>query len=69
MNLALMQAQNILGNTKENPAVGCVIVKNDSIISAGYTGIDGRPHAEQNAISSFKGNIRNSDLYVTLEPC
>ena len=69
MNLALMQAQKILGNTKENPAVGCVIVKNDSIISAGYTGINGRPHAEQNAISSSKSNIRNSDLYVTLEPC
>ncbi len=45
MNLALMQAQKNLGNTKENPAVGCVIVKNDCIISAGYTGINGRPHA------------------------
>ena len=29
MNLALMQASKNLGNTKENPSVGCVIVKND----------------------------------------
>jgi len=69
MKLALLQAQRNLGNTKENPAVGCVIVKKDCIISAGYTGINGRPHAEQNAIIYSKINIKNSDLYVTLEPC
>jgi len=69
MKLALMQAQRNLGNTKENPAVGCVIVKNDCIISAGCTGINGRPHAEQNAITYSKNDIKNSDLYVTLEPC
>jgi pyrimidine deaminase RibD-like protein len=27
MRLALMQAEKSLGNTKENPSVGCVIVK------------------------------------------
>jgi len=69
MKLALMQAQRNLGNTKENPAVGCVIAKNDCIISAGYTGTNGRPHAEHNAITYSKNNIKNSDLYVTLEPC
>ena len=69
MKLALMQAQRNLGNTKENPAVGCVIVKNDCIISVGYTGASGTPHAEQNAIVYSKNNISNSNLYVTLEPC
>ena len=58
MKLALMQAQRNLGNTKENPAVGCVIVKNDCIISAGCTGINGRPHAEQNAITYSKNDIK-----------
>ena len=29
MRLALQQASKALGNTKENPAVGCVIVKNN----------------------------------------
>ena len=69
MKLALLQAQKNLGNTKKNPSVGCVIVKNDCIISAGCTGINGRPHAEQNAITYSKNNIIDSDLYVTLEPC
>ena len=69
MKLALLQAQKNLGNTKKNPSVGCVIVKNDCIISAGCTGINGRPHAEQNAIAYSKNNIVDSDLYVTLEPC
>ena len=69
MNLALKQAQKNLGNTKKNPSVGCVIVKNDCIMSAGCTGINGRPHAEQNAMVYSKNNIQNSNLYVTLEPC
>ena len=69
MNLALQEARKILGNTKENPAVGCVLVKNNIIISAGYTSINGRPHAEQNAINFSKQSVKNSHLYVTLEPC
>ena len=32
MNLALKQAKKVLGNTGENPAVGCVIVKNNNVI-------------------------------------
>ena len=69
MRLALQQAKISLGNTKENPAVGCVIVKNNHLISAGYTSVNGRPHAEQNAINFSKINPRKSELYVTLEPC
>ena len=53
MNLALQQANKVLGNTSENPAVGCVIVKNGNLISAGHTGFNGIPHAESNAIVSF----------------
>ena len=69
MQLALQQATRALGNTKDNPAVGCVIVKYNHLISAGYTSINGRPHAEQNAINFSKINPKNSELYVTLEPC
>ena len=69
MKLALDQASRSLGNTKENPAVGCVIVKNNNLIGAGFTSINGRPHAEQNAINFSKINTKNSHLYVTLEPC
>lgn len=70
MNLAFQQARINLGNTKQNPSVGCVIVKNGHLISAGHTNIDGRPHAEQNAIfNSKKNEVKNSDIYITLEPC
>ena len=69
MSLALEQAKKTLGNTKDNPAVGCIIVKNNYVISAGYTSIGGRPHAEQNAIKKVNKNIQNLKLYVTLEPC
>ena len=33
MRLALAQAYKNLGKTKENPSVGCVITKNNSIIT------------------------------------
>ena len=69
MNLALLQAKKVLGNTKDNPAVGCVIVKENCVIHSGSTGFNGRPHAEHNALNFNKKEIRNSDLYVTLEPC
>ncbi len=69
MSLALKQANFTLGNTKDNPSVGCVIVKNNNVIGAGFTSINGRPHAEHNALKSAIKNLKGSDLYVTLEPC
>jgi len=69
MKLALNQAQKNLGNTKENPSVGCVIVKNGHLVGSGFTGFNGRPHAEINAINFTKSNLSNSSMYVTLEPC
>ena len=67
-NLAFNQAEINLGETKDNPSVGCVIVKNNSVISSGVTSINGRPHAEYNALNK-KVNVNNSTMYVTLEPC
>jgi len=69
MGLALEQAKKILGNTKDNPAVGCIITKNKHVIGAGATSINGRPHAEHNAINFSNINLENSQIYVTLEPC
>jgi len=69
MRLALIQAHKNLGNTKENPSVGCVIVKKNVLIGAGTTGANGRPHAEINAMNLAKKKLNGSDLYVTLEPC
>ena len=67
INLAFELAKINLGRTKENPSVGCVVVKNNSVISSGYTSINGRPHAEFNALKKI--NFKNASLYVTLEPC
>ena len=69
MKLALLQAQKNLGSTADNPSVGCVITKNNSVISAGCTSNNGRPHAEYNAIYQSKINLKGAELYVTLEPC
>ena len=68
LNLAFELAKINLGSTKENPSVGCVIEKNGSIISSGYTSINGRPHAEYNALNK-NIDFKDSSIYITLEPC
>ncbi len=69
MQLAINLASVRKGLTGDNPSVGCLIVKNDKIISIGQTGYDGRPHAEYNAINNSVEKIKGSKMYVTLEPC
>ena len=69
MDLALDLAKAREGLTGSNPSVGCIIVKNDKIISIGQTSLNGRPHAEYNAIKNSTENLKNSTMYVTLEPC
>ena len=69
MELALDLAKSREGLTGPNPSVGCVIVKNDELISIGQTSYNGRPHAELNAIKNSITNLKDSKMYVTLEPC
>ena len=69
MEIALDLARAREGHTGLNPSVGCVIVKNDKIISIGQTSFEGRPHAEINAIKNNFENLKGSTMYVTLEPC
>ena len=71
MNYAILLAKRSKGITGKNPPVGCVIVKNDILLSSGRTSSSGRPHAEENAINSVKdkNNLSGSTMYVTLEPC
>ena len=69
MELALDLAKAHEGHTGTNPSVGCVIVKDDKIISIGQTSLNGRPHAEFNAIKNCNQNLKGSKMYVTLEPC
>ena len=67
-NLAFNLAEIHLGKTNTNPSVGCVVVKDSSVISSGFTSLNGRPHAEYNTLNKII-DFRGSDLYVTLEPC
>ena len=71
ISYALNLAKKNLGKTAPNPVVGCVIVKNEEIISTGITAENGRPHAEKIAIEKVadKKILDGATLYVTLEPC
>ena len=71
LNLAINLSKKNQGLTADNPSVGCVIVKNNQIISTGVTEICGRPHAEIVAIEKVKNKklLKDSELYVSLEPC
>jgi len=69
MELALNLARAREGLTGANPSVGCVIIKDDEILSIGQTGLDGRPHAESNAINDCNESLEGSKMYITLEPC
>ena len=69
MQIALNLAIAREGLTGTNPSVGCVIVKNNKIMSIGQTSYNGRPHAEYNAIKDSIESVSGSKMYVTLEPC
>ena len=60
-----------VGYTAPNPMVGAVVMHNKKIIGEGYHKKYGDSHAEVNAIHSVKNKIllKNSTLYVNLEPC
>ena len=68
LDLAFHLAEKNLGQTKLNPSVGTVIVKNEAVISTGITSLQGRPHSEFNALKNLK-NCSGASLYTTLEPC
>lgn len=59
------------GHVSPNPMVGCVIVHQGKIIGEGWHKAYGQAHAEVNAIDSVedKALLKESDVYVTLEPC
>ena len=67
MRRALEIAAPMMGRTGDNPAVGCVIVKDGVVIAQAVTGAGGRPHAEEQAVAL--ADARGATAYVTLEPC
>lgn len=69
MQRALELGAQQKGRTAENPAVGCVLVREGEIIGQGATADGGRPHAETLALMSAGSDARGATAYVTLEPC
>lgn len=69
MRRALALAAPMAGLTGENPAVGCVIVKDNAVIGEAATATGGRPHAEEQALAQAGRNARGATAYVTVEPC
>lgn len=71
MSRCLDLARLGIADVSPNPMVGCVIVYQEKIIGEGYHKKYGEAHAEVNAINSVKNLelLKESTLYVTLEPC
>ena len=69
MHRAIELARRGIMTTRPNPAVGCVISKNDTIIGEGWHQQAGQPHAEIHALKQAGAEAQGATAYVTLEPC
>lgn len=72
MQQALKLADKAKIISKPNPAVGCILTKNNRIIGEGFTQFAGSDHAEIQALHDAEKNgesTKNATAYVTLEPC
>ena len=69
MQRALRLAERGLYTTDPNPRVGCVIVKDDSIVGEGWHRRAGEPHAEILALQQAGAQAAGATVYVSLEPC
>ncbi|MFP7671816.1 bifunctional diaminohydroxyphosphoribosylaminopyrimidine deaminase/5-amino-6-(5-phosphoribosylamino)uracil reductase RibD [Marivita sp. S0852] len=69
MDRALDLGRRGMGNTWPNPAVGCVLVRDTTIVGEGWTQPGGRPHAETQALAQAGSAAAGATAYVTLEPC
>ncbi len=72
MKLAIEAGQAASGTTGDNPAVGCVVVRDGTVVARGATQPPGGAHAEVMAIREAEAAghpIEACEFYVTLEPC
>jgi diaminohydroxyphosphoribosylaminopyrimidine deaminase / 5-amino-6-(5-phosphoribosylamino)uracil reductase len=67
MRRALEIAERGRYSTSPNPMVGCVIVRDGTVVSEGWHHRAGEAHAEVEALRG--ADARGATMYVTLEPC
>lgn len=67
MSRALQLARRGRYSTPPNPCVGCVIVKDDTILAEGWHQTAGKAHAEIEALNQL--SVAGTTCYVSLEPC
>lgn len=69
MRRALDLAHQSIGLASPNPAVGCVLVKDNQLVSEGFHAYDRNDHAEVVALKAAGPAAQGTTAYVTLEPC
>lgn len=69
MQLALAEGERARLHAPPNPWVGCIIVKDGTVIGRGHTQPPGGAHAEIMALEEAGPAARGAVVYVTLEPC
>lgn len=69
MRRALELAARGEGSVEPNPLVGCVIVRDGTIVGEGWHEEFGGPHAEIVALQQAQKQATGGTVYVTLEPC
>lgn len=69
MQQALALAARGAFSAAPNPQVGCVLVKNDTVVGQGWHERPGEPHAEAYALRDAGERAVGATAYVTLEPC
>ena len=69
MARALSVAERGRRTAPPNPWVGCVLVKDGTIVGEGFHVRPGEAHAEVAALRVAGDRARGSTAYVTLEPC
>lgn len=71
MSRALVESRRALPACAPNPPVGCIVSRGTDVLSTGFTGAPGAPHAEAAALRNLSPDIPREDLtlFVTLEPC
>ncbi|NIK12156.1 bifunctional diaminohydroxyphosphoribosylaminopyrimidine deaminase/5-amino-6-(5-phosphoribosylamino)uracil reductase RibD [Alkalibacillus almallahensis] len=69
MQHALELARLTIGQTRPNPSVGAVIIKDGVVVGTGTHLVPGQPHAEVYALEQAGEQAKGATMFVTLEPC